>query len=476
MKRVILAAVTLALALALTFLLSGALAASPQNLSADSTITNLRMSDTSGGPARVNFPLGTQMVYASFDYANTGGTLTGILTVKDDLATGFQDSRSCTGSGTQTFTIRGTDIFTAYLNESYSNGLAITGYITRAQLCTNTVCVTPTVQLAINEANKMQPKLLRAQTFTNTPACLTAVVSATAAVNFAISEGQIITGLTNLPDMQTHLNLMQNHANNAVTYTQQAIDNVNGSIENAFPNTPPCGWRYTTSDSADTSGGPSLAASVDWIASVDWTVGTPGAPAQISLATRPSSIPPGSTSAVTATVKDNACILLDGTTVNFSASAGSILPGSTTTSLGIANATFTAPAHVGSAVIMATAGSAQMTTTISYGPDQVQLSAFPAVIVNKGAKSGLSVELRDVNGSKIGYPVLVTLTTTLGKFQEGDSINTEDGQGFATLVAESTGGIATITANAGTKSGATTVTIQFKVYMPVLLKRYIVGW
>lgn len=473
MKRVILAAVTLALALALTFLLSGALAASPQNLSADSTITNLRMSAISGGPARVNFPTGTQTVYASFDYANTGGTLTGILTVKDDLATIFQDSRSYSGSGTQPFMIRGTDVFTAYLHEAYSNGLAMTDYITRAQGCTNTVCVTPTVQLAINEGSRMQAKLLRAQTFTNTPACLAAIVSATAAVSSTFSEGQTIMGLTDLGQMQTHLSLMLGHANNAVTYTQQAIANADNR-DNAFPNTPPCGWRYTTSVSADTSGGPSLAASVDW------TVGTPGAPAQISLATRPSSIPPGSTSAVTATVKDNACILLDGTTVNFSASVGSILPGSITTSLGIANATFTAPAHVGSAVIMATAGSAQMTTTISYGPDQVQLSAFPAVIVNKGAKSGLSVELRDVNGSKIGYPVLVTLTTTLGKFQESDSkvysINTEDGQGFATLVAESTGGIATITANAGTKSGATTVTIQFKVYMPVLLKRFMGGW
>lgn len=470
MKRVILAAVTLALALALTFLLSGALAASPQNLSADSTITNLRMSAISGGPARVNFPTGTQMVYASFDYANTGGTLTGILTVKDDLATIFQDSRSYSGSGTQPFMIRGTDVFTAYLHEAYSNGLAMTDYITRAQGCTNTVCVTPTVQLAINEGSRMQAKLLRAQTFTNTPACLAAIVSATAAVSSTLSEGQAIMGLTDFNQMQTRLGAMLGYANNAISDIRQAIDNVNGSIENAFPNTPPCGWRYTTSVSADTSGGPSLAASVDW------TVGTPGAPAQISLATRPSSIPPGSTSAVTATVKDNACILLDGTTVNFSASAGSILPGSITTSLGIANATFTAPAQVGSAVIMATAGSAQMTTTISYGPDQVQLSAFPAVIVNKGAKSGLSVELRDVNGSKIGYPVLVTLTTTLGKFQEGDSINTEDGQGFATLVAESTGGIVTITANAGTKSGTTTVTIQFKVYMPVLLKRFMGGW
>jgi hypothetical protein len=481
MKRVILATATVALALALTFLLSGALAASPQNLSAEGMITNLRMSDTPSGAAKVNFPPGTtQMVYASFDYSNPSGTLIGTLTVKDDLATIFQNSHSYTGSGTQTFAIRGTDIFTAYLQAAQSNGIAMTGYITQAQVCTNTVCVTQTVPLATNEGTRMQAKLLRAQTFTNTPACLAAIVSATAAVSSTLSEGQTIMGLTSLSEMQAHLSLMLGHANNANSYVQQAIANVNGSIENAFPTTPPCGWRYTTSVSADTGGGPSVADSVEW------TVGTPTGPVQAnsSLSAQPSSMPPGGTSAIEAVFRDNACIVVaDGTSVSFSATAGNISPPSTSTTNGVANATFTAPAQVGRAVITAIAGGVPITTAVSYGPAQVLLSAFPTTIpVNGrpyGGVSGLSAELRDANGVNIGYDVPITFTTTLGKFENGSTVyatTASGGHGFATLISENKGGVATITVNAGTASVTTTVTIQYRVYLPVVLKRFSGGW
>jgi len=405
------------------------------------------------------------------------GTLTGILTVKDDLATIFQNSRSYTGSGTQTFAIRGTDIFTAYLHEAQSNGIAMADYISQAQACANTACVTQTVQSAINEGNRMQPKLLRAQTFNNAPACLAAIVSATGAVTSTLSEGQTIMGLTSLSEMQTHLSVMRGHANNANSYVQQAIANINGSIENAFPNTPPCGWRYTTSVSADTGGGPSVADSEEW------TVGTPGGPVQAnsSLSAQPSSMPPSGTSAIEATFRDNACIAVaDGTSVSFSTTAGNVSPGSTSTINGVATTTFTAPAQVGSAVITALAGGVPITTAVSYGPAQVQLSAFPAVIVNKGAKSGLSVELRDAKGISIGYPVSVTLTTTLGTFLESGSAvyvtTAEGGHGFATLVAGSNGGTATVTATVGAVSGTTTVTIQFKAYLPIVLKRFSGGW
>jgi len=481
MKRVLLATVTLALALALTFLLSGALAASPQNLSAAGTITNLRMSDTMGGAAKVNFLPGTQTVYASFDYANPSGTLTGILTVKDDLATIFQNSRSYTGSGTQHFTIRGTDIFTAYLNEAYGNGVAMTSHITQAQGMTSTYGITQTVLLAINEGNRMQAKLLRAQTFTNTPACLAAIVSATAAVTSTLNEGQTIMGLTSLSEMQAHLSLMLGHANNAVSYVQQAITNADGSIANAFPNTPPCGWRYTTSASADTGGGPSVADSEEW------TVGTPGAPVQAnsSLSAQPSSMPPGGTSAIEAVFKDNACIAVaDGTSVSFSATAGIVSPGSASTTNGVATTTFTAPAQVGSAVITALAGGVSITTAVSYGPAQVLLSAFPITIpVNGrpyGGVSGLAVGLRDATGVNIGYDVPITFTTTLGKFEENGSktyaTTAFAGNGYATLISENQAGVATITVNAGTATATTTVTIRYRVYLPVVLKRFSGGW
>jgi|GEM_PF-4554862 len=479
MKRVILATVTLALALALTFLLSGALAAAPQNLSADGTITNLRMSATMGGAAKVNFPPGTQTVYASFDYAHTGGTLTGILTVKDDLATIFQNSRAYTGSGTQTFTIRGTDVFTAYLHSANIDGVAMNGYIVQAQACANTVCVTQTVQLALTEGNKMQPKLLRAQTFTNTPACLAAIVSATGAVTSTLSEGQTIMGLTSLGEMQSHLSLMLSHANNANSYVQQAIANINGSIPNAFPNTPPCGVRYTTSVIIDTGGFPGTIGN-------EWTVGTPGAPAQANsrLSAQPSSMPPGGTSAIEALFRDSACIVVaDGTSVSFSATAGMVSPSSASTTNGVATTTYTAPSTgVGRAVITALAGSAQVTTTVTYGY-QVQLNAFPTVIVGKGSKSQLSVDLKDINGINIRYAAPLTFTTTLGKFQESGSkvyattVTEEDqGHSFAALVAESTGGTATIVANTGTASDTVTVTIKFNVYLPLLFKRYLLGW
>jgi hypothetical protein len=274
---------------------------------------------------------------------------------------------------------------------------------------------------------------------------------------------------------------MLGHANNAVTHTQQAIANVNGSIANAFPNTPPCGWRYTTSVSADTGGGPSVADSEEW------TVGTPSGPVQAnsSLSAQPSSMPPGGTSAIEAMFRDNACIAVaDGTSVSFSATAGNVSPGSTSTTNGVANATFTAPAQVGSAVITALAGGVSITTAVSYGPAQVLLSAFPTTIPVNGRPYGgvsqLSVELRDANGVNIGYDVPVTFTTTLGKFDESGgktyATTASAGHGFATLISENKGGVATVTVNAGTASAMTTVNIRYRVYLPVVLKRFSGGW
>jgi len=94
MKRVIFVALTIALA----FLLGGALAATPQNLSADGTITNLRMSATIGGAAKVNFPPCTQTI---IDAISPGVPSRTVLTNRVQIATSTPEGNQ---SNNQTLT------------------------------------------------------------------------------------------------------------------------------------------------------------------------------------------------------------------------------------------------------------------------------------------------------------------------------------------------------------------------------------
>jgi hypothetical protein len=102
-KRVVLVAAVIALAL--TVVLIGAVAAKVANSLAtqQGTITNLYMSDSCDGPDMILFPTGTQTVYVVFDYSDMQGEEWRIAVT--DGVTLYDASHSYTGSGTECITV-----------------------------------------------------------------------------------------------------------------------------------------------------------------------------------------------------------------------------------------------------------------------------------------------------------------------------------------------------------------------------------
>lgn len=103
LKRVVLVAAVIALAL--TVVLIGAVAAKVASSLAtqQGTITNLHMSDSCDGPNMILFPTDTQTVYVVFDYSDMKGEEWRIA-VTDDV-TLYDVSHSYTGSATECITV-----------------------------------------------------------------------------------------------------------------------------------------------------------------------------------------------------------------------------------------------------------------------------------------------------------------------------------------------------------------------------------
>ncbi|RMF34547.1 MAG: hypothetical protein D6759_05720, partial [Chloroflexi bacterium] len=179
----------------------------------------------------------------------------------------------------------------------------------------------------------------------------------------------------------------------------------------------------------------------------------PGPPVTLTLTASPTAITADgtSTATITATVTDQyGNAVADGTVVTFTASAGS-LPGNpytTTTSSGQATAVLTASTTAQTAIITATAGSAQGTTTVTFRPGSAvsfELSGYPTQVTAGQPWSGvITVTVRDAWGNVkddftgtvyfVADDPQATLPYTVGlpyTFTPGDAgRHTFDGSGF----------------------------------------------
>ncbi|MCH9662149.1 MAG: Ig-like domain-containing protein [Gammaproteobacteria bacterium] len=167
-----------------------------------------------------------------------------------------------------------------------------------------------------------------------------------------------------------------------------------------------------------------------------------------------------SISIITARVTDDNGNPIEGTTVDFTTTSGSIDPASATTNAdGIATATLTAATATGTATVTASSGEATGSTNVEFvagDPATVAVTANPDTVTADGSStSTITAVVTDANGNPIAGTE-VSFATTLGAIA---TTATTDANGVATvtLTASTTAGTATVSATAGTASGSADV-------------------
>ena len=200
----------------------------------------------------------------------------------------------------------------------------------------------------------------------------------------------------------------------------------------------------------------------------------------ITLEASPTSIPADgySSSEITATVNDSSgTAVYDGTTVTFTTDLGSFSRSfsrsasvSVTTSGGKAVVSLIAGATPGTATITAEANDISQSITVSItdtgsggGTASITLTADPTSIPPDGfSSSTITATLYDSSGSPVSAGTYVTFTTNLGSFSGGTTTYgwTSDDTGVVTvsLIAGTTSGTATVTAESNNVTQAVTVT------------------
>jgi hypothetical protein len=146
-----------------------------------------------------------------------------------------------------------------------------------------------------------------------------------------------------------------------------------------------------------------------------------------------------SSTLITAAVKDTkGNNMADGTTVNFTTSAGTLSAPSATTAGGVASVFLTSPTNVGSADITADVGGVSGTTSVSFiagAPATVTVSAAPANLTADGTStSTIEVTVLDANNNPVadGETLLISsLSGTLSAF----TASTEGGMADITYTA-----------------------------------------
>jgi hypothetical protein len=123
MKRL----VPIVIALSLTILLANIAAAQKPSL------VNAHLSDTPDGPAMTQFPSGTTVVYAIFDYADMAGETVTVRVYPDYYAILFEQTKAYTGAGTESVAT-GLDDEEAFPDGQYATNFYIGGYLARTIL------------------------------------------------------------------------------------------------------------------------------------------------------------------------------------------------------------------------------------------------------------------------------------------------------------------------------------------------------
>ena len=196
---------------------------------------------------------------------------------------------------------------------------------------------------------------------------------------------------------------------------------------------------------------------------------TAGSPASLSLqATLTRIIADGtSNTTITAVVTDTNGNPVNGTTVEFTTTLGSITSSSKTGANGIATATLTSSTTSGTATVKATSGSATNSVSVEFipgDPSSIILYASPSTIPADGISTSTIIAIvKDVNGNKVADGTIVTFNSSGGTISP-TSTTTTNGIATTTLTSSTTAGSVTVNATSGTITKSTTVT--FKVGSP----------
>jgi parallel beta-helix repeat protein len=211
-----------------------------------------------------------------------------------------------------------------------------------------------------------------------------------------------------------------------------------------------------------------LSSTVAGVATVTATVGslsataqvtfTPGAPFTLTLTAVPSTLPAGSSSALTATVTDQfGNLVANGAVVSFTTDLGSVSPVTATTVGGVATATLSSTIS-GVATVTATVGSLSATAQVTFTPGApftLTLTAVPSTLP-VGNSSTLTATATDQYGNVVANGTTITFTTSLGTLSSGTAA-TSAGNASVTL-SSTVAGVATVTATVSSLSATALVT------------------
>jgi hypothetical protein len=187
----------------------------------------------------------------------------------------------------------------------------------------------------------------------------------------------------------------------------------------------------------------------------------------ISISAQSSSLPPGGSTQITATVvEDGGTPVHDGTLVRFSASLGRVEPVEVETRGGSATTTFIAGTSSGTAQIRATSGAASggegeaaaNVVNISIGgaaATVVTVSASPSRVGPSGGTVSVVAAAVDAAGNRlVGVPI--TFSTDVGSLSSSSAISDTNGEARVSLTTDRQ---AVVTARIGDKTGTVTVTV-----------------
>jgi hypothetical protein len=188
----------------------------------------------------------------------------------------------------------------------------------------------------------------------------------------------------------------------------------------------------------------------------------------ISISAQSSTLAPGASTQVTATVVESGGIPVhDGTLVRFSASMGRVDPAEVETRGGSATTTFVAGTASGTAQVRATSGAASggegeaaaNVVSITIGGAAaavVTVSASPSRVGPSGGTVSIVAAAVDAAGNRlVGVPV--TFSTDVGTLSSSSGVTDANGEARVSL---STDRQAVVTARVGDKSGTVTVTVS----------------
>ncbi|MCF8050021.1 MAG: Ig-like domain-containing protein [Desulfobacterales bacterium] len=174
----------------------------------------------------------------------------------------------------------------------------------------------------------------------------------------------------------------------------------------------------------------------------------------IAMAISNTSIPAdgSSTTLIAVTVKDvNGNDITDGTTVNFTATSGTLSAAGADTSGGNASVILTSPTTVGPSLVTATSGGASSSGTVSFTAGSADsanttLSANPGVIPADGASTSLvTLAAADANGNPVVDGTSVSFTTTEGSLSS-ETASTTNGRASVNLTSSTSNETAAVTA------------------------------